>query len=137
MAEENINRKFRLKSIDETRNYFLEEIKQNKLISRKNKKFCATLNYIEHFLILASRVTGCILISVFASLLSIPIGITNSAIELKICAIAAGIKKYKSIIKKKKNKHDGIVMLAKSNLKRIEVLTSKALIDLNWISFNI
>ena len=53
-------------------------------MSKKNKKFCTTLNYIEHFLILASAVTGCISISAFASLVSIPVGITNSAIGLKI-----------------------------------------------------
>ena len=69
---------------------------------RKHKKVCTTLNYIEHFLILASTINGCISVSVSASLLGIPIGITSSAIQLKICAIAAGIKKYKSIIKKKK-----------------------------------
>ena len=43
--------------MDETRNYFLEEIKQNELMSRKHKKVCATLNYIELFLILASTIT--------------------------------------------------------------------------------
>ena len=31
MAEENIGEKFRLKEIDKTRNYFIEEIKQNEL----------------------------------------------------------------------------------------------------------
>ena len=56
-------------------------------------------------------------------------GITSSAIGLKICAITAGIKKYKSIIKKKKKKHDKIVLLAKSKLNSIEVLIFKALID--------
>ena len=44
---------FRLKNIDERRNYFVEEIKQNELMSRKHKKVCTTLKYIEHFLILA------------------------------------------------------------------------------------
>ena len=68
-------------------------------------------------------------ISAFASLAGILIGITSSAIGLKICAIAAGIKRYKSIIKKKKKKHDKIVLLAKSKLNSIEVLVSKALID--------
>ena len=67
-------------------------------MSKKHKKVCTTLNYIEHFLILASTVTGCISISAFASLVGIPIGIMSSAIRLKICAITAGIKKYKSII---------------------------------------
>ena len=73
---------------------------------RKHKKVCTTLNYIEHFLIIASAITGCISISAFASLPGIPIGVTSSAMGLKICAIAAGIEKYKSIIKKKKKNHD-------------------------------
>ena len=129
-----MSQEFRLKNINETRNYFLEEIEQNELMSRKHKKVCTTLNYIEHFLILASTITGCVSISAFASLIGIPIGITSSAIGLKICAITAGIKKYKSIIKKKKNKHDKIVLLAKSKLNIIEVLISKVLINSNVIN---
>ena len=62
-------------------------------------------------------------------LVDILIGITSSAIGLKICAITAGIKKYKSIIKKKKEKHDKLVLLAKSKLNSIEVLFSNTLID--------
>ena len=63
------------------------------------------------------------------------IGITSSARGLKICAIAAGIKKCqiikKSIIKKKK--HDKIVLLAKSKLNSKEVLISKSLTNSNII----
>ena len=66
------------------------------------KNAWATINYIEHYLILASAITGCISISASAFLLDIPIGITSSATGLKICAIATGIKKYISIIKKRK-----------------------------------
>ena len=130
-----MTQEFRLKNIDETRNYFLNKTEQNELMSKKHKKVCITLNYIEHFLILASTITGCISISTFASLFSIPIGIKSSVIVLKICAITAGIKNYKSIIKKKKRKYDKIVLLAESKLNSIKVLISKALIDLN-ISHN-
>ena len=59
----------------------------------------------------------------------VPIGITSSALVLKISAMTAGIKKYKSTIKKKKRKHDKIVSLAKSKLNSIEALISKYLID--------
>ena len=52
MAEENISQEYRLKYIDETRNYLIEEINQSELMSKKHKWVCATLNYIEHFLIL-------------------------------------------------------------------------------------
>ena len=117
MADE--SQEFRLKSIDETRNYFLEEIKQNEFMSKKHEKVCTTLNYFQHSLILASTITGYISISVFASLLGIPIGITSSAVGLKICAITARIKKYKSINKKQKKKHDKIVLSAKSKLNSI------------------
>ena len=100
-------------------------------MSKKHKKVCTTLNYVEHFIILASTITGSISIFAFASLFGIPIGITSFAIGLKICGIAAGIKKYKSIIKKKKKKHDKIVLLAKSKSSSVEVFISKALIDSN------
>ena len=73
-------------------------------MSKKHKKICTALNYIEYVLILASAVAISISISAFASLLGIPIRIMGSAMGLRICAkkIAAGIRKYKSIIKKKK-----------------------------------
>ena len=61
-------------------------------MSRKYKKICTTLNYIEESLILASTITGWVSISAFASLFGIPIQITSSAIRLKIRAIAAGIR---------------------------------------------
>ena len=74
---------------------------------RKDKKVSTTLNYIEHFLILASTISGCISISAFVSLLDIPMWITSSSIRLKICAI----EKYRSIIKKKKKKDGKIALL--------------------------
>ena len=46
-------------------------------------------------------ITGCISGFAFASLVGVSIGITSSAVRLKIFALAAGIKKHKSIIKKK------------------------------------
>ena len=52
-----------------------------------------------------------------------------------LCLITAGIKKFKSIIKKNKNKLNKIVLLAKSELNSIEVLIYKALVDSN-ISHN-
>ena len=100
-------------------------------MSKKHKKICTTLNYIQHLIILASAITGCISISVFASFFGVSIGIPSSTIGLIVCAITARIKKYNSIIKKKKKKHDEIVLFAKSELNCMEVLTSTALIDSN------
>ena len=51
-------KKTRLKNIDKTRTYLIEEINQKELISKKHTKVCLTLNYIEHFLILGSAITA-------------------------------------------------------------------------------
>ena len=87
MAEEHVSQEFRLKNRCETRNYFLKEIKQNELMSKIYKTFCTSLNYIDLFLILNYTINGCISVSSFTSLIGIPIGITSSPIEPKICAI--------------------------------------------------
>ena len=85
------------------------------------------LNYAEHLLILVSTVTGCVWISAFASLVCGPVA--SSATRIKICAFPAGIKKYMSIIKKKKKNHNKIVLLGEDKLNTNEVLISKSLID--------
>ena len=56
MTEENISQEFRLKNIQG----FIEEIKQNELISKKYKNVCKTLYYIEQLVILNSTLTGCV-----------------------------------------------------------------------------
>ena len=78
---------------------------------------------------MAFAISGCISISAFDSLIGISIGITSFAIGLKICQIAAEIKKYKLVIRKKKKKLDKIELLAKFKLNSIEVLISKAVTD--------
>ena len=85
-------------------------------MSKKHKKVYRVLNYIDYLLIVIviCTITGCVSISVFPSLMGIPIGTASFTIELKICGITAGIKKYKWIIKKKKKKLNKIVFLAKS-----------------------
>ena len=131
MPEETMNQEFRLKKIDEIRNYLIEEINRNELLSKKHENVFRVFNYTDQSLIVISTITGCVSISAFASLVGIPIGITSSTIGFKICVITAGIKRYKSINKKKKKKHDKIILLSKSKLNSLEVLISEALIDSN------
>ena len=57
MAVENINQEFRLKK-NVIRNNLIEESNQNKLMSKKHKKVCRVLNYIEYSLIVISTITG-------------------------------------------------------------------------------
>ena len=81
MSEENITQKFTPKNIDKIRNYLIEEINQNELISKKHKTVYRNLNYMEHSLILISTIIGCVFISDFAFLVGVSVGITSSAIE--------------------------------------------------------
>ena len=83
-------------------------------MSKSIKKL--NLNNIDHFFTVIFTITGCISISAFTSLVGVPIVMTSSAIGLKVCAITVRIKKYKSIIKKKKKKHDKIALIAKPKL---------------------
>ena len=45
MADENISQEFRLKNIDERKNYLIEEINQNELMSKNKRKVCTTRLY--------------------------------------------------------------------------------------------
>ena len=79
---------------------------------KKYKKTCKYLNYVEQVLILALIISE--EVSIFFIILQVgTIGITRSAVGLKICAVTAGIKSYKSVSKKKKEKHDKIGLLGK------------------------
>ena len=69
-------------------------------MSKNHKKVCRFLNYIGHSGFVILTITWWIFISVFASFDGILIRITSSAIGLKICAITAETKRYKSKIKK-------------------------------------
>ena len=59
MAEE-VSLEFRLRKIDETKNYLLDEINHNNVMSEKNKKTCKYLNFVELLVILDSTVIGCL-----------------------------------------------------------------------------
>ena len=50
MPKENISQQFRLEKVNEARYYFIEEINQNELMTKKHKKICSVLNYIDHLL---------------------------------------------------------------------------------------
>ena len=68
----------------------------------------------------------------YALLACVSVGITSSAVGLKICALTTAIKMQESIIKKKRRKHDKIVLLAKTKLSAIKVLIFNALLDSNF-----
>ena len=98
-------------------------------LNEKSWKVCWDLNYFLHFLFCVSTVGDCVSVSAFAALVGMLVGFASSAVGLNICAITEGIKKYYSIVKKRKKKHDKITLLTKNKLNTIKVLISKVLID--------
>ena len=68
------------------------------------------LNYVENVLILVLTVTGCISVSAFASLVCVPVGITSSAVGIKILQ---SLQEWKSMNqlsrKRRKNGKNGMV----------------------------
>ena len=103
-------------------------IKGNHVV--KLNKYVAVFDYIDQTLIVLSSTSGGVSIMLFTSSIGAPIGIASASFTL-IFSLATGIiKKLLNITKKKKKKHDKILMLAKSKLNSIETLISQALIDM-------
>ena len=60
------------------------------------------INHVKQLLVLGLTVTDCVSISTLSSFVCVPVGITSSELGIKTCAVTAGIKLYRSIIKKNK-----------------------------------
>ena len=94
-------------------------------------KYVTTFDYIDKILIVLSATTGGVSIIWFTSVIGAPAGIASASFTL-IFSLATGIvKKLLDITRKKKKKHDKILMFAKSKFNSIDTLISQALIDMD------
>ena len=119
--------KLRLDEISKTENYFHEEINQRKSCSKKLNKYVAAFDYIDKILIvLSAAISGVCFIS-SASVVRATIGTEGASFILLFYLATRIVKKLLSIGRKKKKKHDKILMLAKSKLNSIETLISQVL----------
>ena len=66
----------------------------------------------------------------FTSIVGAPVGIASASLTLFFSLTTGIVKEITEYNKKKKKKHDKILMLAKSKLNSIETLVSQALIDM-------
>ena len=123
--------KFRLDEISKIENYFIEEINQRKSYSQKLNKYITAFDYVDKILIVLSATSGGVSIISFSSVIGAPAGIASASFTL-IFSLATGItKKLPDITRKKRKKHDKILMLAKSKFSSIDLLISQAFIDMN------
>ena len=94
-------------------------------------KYVTIFNYIDKILIVLSATIGAVSIISFSSVIEAPAGIASASFTL-IFSLATGIvKKLLDITRKKKKKHDKILMLAKSKFNSVDTLISQALIDMD------
>ena len=122
--------KFRLSEIIGIENYFQQEIYQRKPCSKNLSKYVTAFDYIDKILIVLSATSSGVCIISSASVAGAPVGIASASFTLTFSLISGITKKLLSITRKKKKKHDKILMLAKNKLDSIETLVSQALIDM-------
>ena len=73
---------FRMNKINEIKDYFVAEIKEKELISKRHSKYIACLDYFDKSLIVLSVTTGNISIPSFTTDIAAPVGMTSASLVL-------------------------------------------------------
>ena len=121
--------KYRLDEINKIRDYFDNEIKERKDIIKKLNKYLVSFDYLDKIFITLSASFGTLSIASQATVIGIPAGITDASLTL-IFTMGTGINKsLLKVTKKRKKKHNKIIVLAKGKLKTIDTLLSSVLND--------
>ena len=124
----NVN-KYRLDEINKIRGYFNNEIKERKDIIKKLNKYLVSFDYLDKIFIALTASFGTLSIASYASVVDTPAGIAGSSLTL-IFTIGTGISKsLLKVTKKRKEKYNKIIALAKNKLNMIDTLLSSALND--------
>ena len=69
----------RVNKINEIKDYFVAEIKERKLMSKRVSKYVASFDYFDKPLIVLSVTTGSISIVSFATVIGAPVGMMNAS----------------------------------------------------------
>ena len=125
----NDQQQFRLNKINEIKDYFVSEIKERELMSKRLSKYIALFAYFEKSLIVLSVTTGSISIASFATVIGAPVGMMSAGCSLAFPITTVIVKKLLKTTRNKKKKHNKIVILARSKLNSIESKISEALIN--------
>ena len=83
---------FRLNKINEVKDYFVAEIEERELMSKRLSKYIDSFDYFDESLVILSVTTGSISITSFAIVIGAPVGITSANFSLAF-SICTGIVK--------------------------------------------
>ena len=117
---------FRLNKINEVKDYFLADIKERELMSKRLGKYIAFFVYFDKSLIVSCVTTGSISIASFTNVIVEPLGMANPKFSLAFSISTGIIKKLLKTTRNKKKQNNKIVMLARSKLNSIESKISEA-----------
>ena len=122
--------KYRLDKINKMKEYFNAEINERKNIIKGLNKYIVGFDYFDKIFIILSATFGTLSIASHATVVGIPAGVAGASLTL-IFKRSTGINKsLLKFTKKKKKKHNKIIVLAKSKLNMIDAILSSALNDL-------
>ena len=127
------NQQFRLNKISEIENYNIAEIKERELVSKRLSKYIASFDYFGKSLIVLSATSGSISIASFATVIGTLTETASASLSLAFSWSTGLVEKILEITRKKRKKHNKIVMLARSKLNSIESKISEVLMN-NQIS---
>ena len=117
---------FRREKINEIKDYFVAEIKERELMSKRLSKYIASFDYVDKSLIVLSVTTDSISIASFATVIGALVGMESAIFSLGF-SISTGIVKNCQKQQEIRKKHNKIVILARSKLCSIESKISEAL----------
>ena len=121
--------KYRLDEINKIKYYFNAEIKERKDIVKRISKYIVAFDYADKLFITLSASFGTLIIASYATIVGITVGIAGASLTLIFTVTTGVVKTLLNITRKKKNKHNKIIALARSELNIIENLISQVLID--------
>ena len=123
------DQQFRLNKINEIKDYFIAEIKERELMSKRFSKYIASFDYFDKSLTVLSVTTGSISIASFATVIGAPVEMMSASCSLAFSISTGFVKKLLKTIINKKEKHNKIVILAKNKLNSTESKISEALVN--------
>ena len=88
----NDQQQFRLNKINEIKDYFVAEIKERELMSKRLSKYIASFDYFDKSLIVLYVTTGSISIASFATVVGTTVGMMSASCSLAF-SITTGIAK--------------------------------------------
>ena len=106
----NDQKQSRLNKMNKIKHYFVAEIKERELMSKRLNKYIASFDYFDKSLIVLSVTTGSISIASFATVLGAPVGMVSASFSLVFSISTGIIKTLLKTTRNKKKKHNKIVM---------------------------